>query len=440
MTVHRIYLTFVGGNAPRQVPYRWGDEVSNDRYFQLTALDWMRRGVIPFHPDEVWVVLTQRARELWVKPPEEGETPLREQLYAQAERMGIPIHEVGFDQEPRDQSVWMNFDELVRRLDKASQDIGPDAELHIAVDVTHSFRYFPMLVLTLLHYAHVVQGVKLELILYAAETGDVLDLTALAQLQQWVLEMHRALKGPDASGVERLVREIQSSVARKDRAQAPFLSPLQTFAAKWNVLWETMRLTKHHEVPLAATQALDALDECERLVAELEEGTASFYPLLRILRQVRDQIEPLCETEWLPLMLAMVRWYLDRGMFHQAYTTMRELYATYACQLAGVDVFDREYREALLREARSQEGWREETPEEDVGREFKASIPLPARAFLTEFSQDISEISNMRNQLHHGFFQRDRKQTREQKFRAKLEQSMERLVQWTEAREEIAHE
>jgi len=317
--------------------------------------------------------------------------------------------------------------------------------VHIAVDVTHSFRYFPMLVLTLLHYTHVIQGIQLDLILYGADTGDVLDLTALAQLQEWVLEMSRALKGPDASGVERLVREIQSSVARRSPTQASFLSPLQKFARKWNVLWETMRLTKHHEVSCAARRALDALDECQRRFAEPAEGTASFYPLLRILHQAREQIEPLCQTEWVPLMLAMTRWYLDRGMIHQAYTTMRELYATHACELAGEDVFDKAKREALLRAARSEEGWRETTSEDDAAGQLKLeSIPVErwdlVHAFLAEFSQDISTISDMRNQLHHGFFQRDPQQTREQTFRSNLVQSMERLAQWTEDREEIAHE
>ncbi|AEJ44475.1 TM1812 family CRISPR-associated protein [Alicyclobacillus acidocaldarius] len=346
MAAQNIFLTFVGGSSPRKVDYRWEDEVSNSRYFQVTALEWMRRGVIPFRPNEVWVVLTERARENWVKPPEEGEATLHDQLYTQAERMGIAIHEVGFDQEPCDQSVWRNFDTLVGMLAQASER---GADVHIAVDVTHSFRYFPMLVLTLLHYTYVIQGIQLDLILYGADTGDVLDLTALAQLQEWVLEMSRALKGPDASGVERLVREIQSSVARRSPTQASFLSPLQKFASKWNVLWKTMRLTKHHEVSCAAREALDALDECQRRFAEPAEAAASFYPLLRILHQAREQIEPLCQAEWVPLMLAMVRWYLDRGMIHQAYTTMRELYATHACELAGVDVFNDKVREQLLR-------------------------------------------------------------------------------------------
>ncbi|MBF8379039.1 TM1812 family CRISPR-associated protein [Alicyclobacillus mali] len=440
MTKRCIYLTFVGGNVPRETNYRWGDEVSTNRYFQLTALDWMRRSVIPFHPDEVWVVLTKRARELWGTAPEEGKLSLREQLYAQAEHMGILIKEVDFDQEPCDQSVWRNFDVLVRKLAEVSEDLRSEAEVRLAVDVTHSFRYFPMLVLTLLHYAHVVQGAELDLILYAVETGDVLDLTALAQLQQWVLEMHRALKGPDASGVERLVREVKESVAGRDRSRRSLLGPLQTFSEKWNMLWEALRLTKHFEVSSAASATIEALEECERCFMQHEDEMVDFLPLSRILKQVREQIEPLCEKEWMPLMLAMVRWYLDRGMIHQAYTTMRELYITEACILAGVNVFDHDKREALKNLAYAQRGEAKRASDEnesffaiisELSQEQRADIS----AFQNQFNADIDAVSQYRNQLNHGFFQKNLPKTRETKFRDRLLEFVRHLEDFKKPRE-----
>jgi len=188
------------------------------------------------------------------------------------------------------------------------------------------------------------------------------------------------------------------------------------------------------------------LDECQRRFAEPAEGTASFYPLLRILHQVREQIEPLCQTEWVPLMLAMVRWYLDRGMIHQAYTTMRELYATHACELAGVDVFNDKVREQLLRWAygkarQSKSSAPQAPPQDDVNLEGVAEDRLnAARAFLERFSGDISDVSNLRNQLNHGFFQCGVQNTPEQTFRTAIAAPMDRLLEFMQTREETSDE
>ncbi|SIS57121.1 TM1812 family CRISPR-associated protein [Alicyclobacillus vulcanalis] len=446
MSTRKIFVTFFGSGGYFVANYQWKDYISSSRYFQVVALEWMQKGVMPFRPDEVWVVLTPQARKKWTIPAAVGESSPRDQIYACAETMGVTVHEVDFDEQFSEQSVWRNFETLVRELSEKAESLGPDGELRVAVDATHSFRYFPMLVLTLFHYAYVVYGVRLDLILYATadrdtQQGSVLDLTPLAQLQQWVLETQRALKGPDASGVQRLVEEIQKSVAGQDSSLNALLSPLSKFAKKWNALWEVLRITKHFAVPTAAKDAIEALDACERRFAERGADAAAFYPLLIILRQVREQIEPLCETEWVPLMLAMVRWYVDRGMLHQAYTTMRELYYTHAAETAAMDVFDHSAREELSRLAHSVS-----KGASDPNRDHPSLANIPqeridaARAFLEQFSEQISNISALRNQLNHGFFQSGKPNTSEETFRTSLEEPMAQLMEYVRAREETVNE
>lgn len=362
----RLLVTFLGTGKYETVVYRFRDARSKPTpYIQEALLDMIERDMIPFHPDVVIPVLTPEAeRAHWHHrqgheyDPDpcvsQGLYPRIQEWQRRQEAKGITVViDPLFVETPADErAMWTTFDALYRRMVGSG-----DEACEVVVDVTHSFRYQPMLMLTLLHFAHVVAGTKTVAVFYGSQPrklasggevegtsafseADVLDLAPLVDLQQWILHVHTFLHGANAEGLYRFIDEIGRSLAKSAAAaRDPVLSHISDVrgvAKTWDALTKAMQLCRGPRIPALSRQAVR---DQEQLIRSWQEGdaVASLQPIYYLLDKIHKEISALAVDHDYDAYLAAVDWCCDQGLYQQAYTLLRELWVTAVCDVMGLD-------------------------------------------------------------------------------------------------------
>ncbi|MBX5436868.1 MAG: TM1812 family CRISPR-associated protein [Alicyclobacillaceae bacterium] len=382
----RVFVTFLGTSKYETTVYRLPNAAYAPLptpYVQEALLDLMDQGVIAFAPDVVLPVLTPEAeRDNWrwrkgVEPdPDNPETfglaPRLEAWVARQRQAGreVRVEPVRVDLAYDDASMWAMFDALYQRM--ARDGAGEGCE--VVVDVTHSYRYQPMLILLLVHLARVVAGTRTAAVYYGSQPRDVdstsaaagfatpasspvkeatlMDLSTLVELQEWILHVYTFLHGANAEGLWSFVkgkgRSVRRATAGAQDPELAHISDIEKLVEAWRTLTQSVQLCRGPALPGAAAESLHRL---RQLAARLAGGESvpALQPVYYLLDTVRQQVEPLTAESPYESGLAAVRWCEQHGLAQQAYTMLRELLVTAVCDLLGIRMDVRRDREAAER-------------------------------------------------------------------------------------------
>ena len=138
------------------------------------------------------IFLTDRARKTnWVvdgnsRQTRDGCTVSYKGLKDELEGLGLAasVHDVSIPDSSCDEEIWKVFSRIYGELHDGDE---------VYLDITHAFRYLPMLVMVLLNYAKFLKHINVMGILYGNwENGDkkqgtapMMDLLPISDLQDW---------------------------------------------------------------------------------------------------------------------------------------------------------------------------------------------------------------------------------------------------------------
>ncbi|MCL6442102.1 MAG: TM1812 family CRISPR-associated protein [Alicyclobacillus sp.] len=319
----RVFITFLGTSEYKVTRYSLGDIGArvNTPFVQEALLSLMDDGVIDFHPDVVMPVLTREAeaanwhwRNGFPHNPDDPESwglaPRLEAWVAHQREKGrdVAIDPVRNDSTHDEEAMWDTFDALYQRI--ARDGTGP---CEVVVDVTHSFRYQPMLILSLVHLARVVAGTKTIAVFYGAQPrqseapangapssdssilkAPIVDLSPLVELQEWILHVHTFLHGANAEGLWRFVKDqgFARDAYQKQDPRLPHIREIERLVEQWRALTQSIQLCRG---PKLQEVVADSLHLQNRLETRLADGEAipSLRPVYYLLGTVRSELKPL---------------------------------------------------------------------------------------------------------------------------------------------------
>ncbi len=171
--------------------------------------------------DRVLFFLTKEAKINWKSPAHQGNpkgsyTGLEEKIKSLNIKADVQIIEdvpVGF----KNDEIWSLFMLIYDHLNE-NEDVW--------FDVTHAFRSLPIMVTTILHYAAVLKMIQIKSITYGAFEASVdgvapiIDICAMAALQEWIIASNNYLKYGDAAYLKQLAdsEAIKNIVEKSDDA------------------------------------------------------------------------------------------------------------------------------------------------------------------------------------------------------------------------------
>lgn len=283
------------------------------------------------------------------------------------------------------------------------------------VDLTHAFRYQPMLMLVLTNYAKFLKNIKVMHISYGNyEAGlkttidgkdltlaPIVNLLQLSQLQDWTtaaadfLQNGYVDKMSDlASNSIRLLQKEVSTRSDDNRKLASFVGELKT-------LVEERQTCRGLDISSGATQQ-KLMEEAGKL------GEVVIKPLEPILEKV-SQALPKPEGS-LNNCLDAAQWCYDNHLYQQSATILQEGVVTYFCERHGIAI-DNEEERGLVNSAFNikayalpQSKWDVKPAQIDKVKELLGDIVLSQPSVYCAFSN----ITDIRNDYNHAGFRSKR--------------------------------
>ncbi|MCL6444402.1 MAG: TM1812 family CRISPR-associated protein [Alicyclobacillus sp.] len=446
-----IMLTFVGTGKYSEAVYDYGGSTSTlTPYVQYALLEFIETGAIDFHPDIIMPLLTPASKQKnWESNHSEapGLQALVEQ-WTDRQPDRVALQPLELNEQNDERAIWENFGRIYERIRELKAEDSSNA-LQILVDVTHSFRYQPMLMLSLLHFAKVVDGVQLYGAFYGSPPEStpgsdlpraaVMDLSPLVELQDWVLHVQMFLHGANATGIREFIEQKRVSAAKKKDPFLAEIAKLSGVSKSWEQLTKSLQLTRGPEIRQIAEESLERIQRFTTSANELARQVPSLQPILHLIDQIRAETEPLAVKDDIKAGLNAVRWCQRNGLIQQAFTLLTELMITAVCQIAGWDLRDKSARQLASKilsfGARSQRGGL------TSGGDFAGVSNLQGIDTVVERLRGVPEmfslwnkISDLRNNLNHGGWRRDRESMGLNKFAEQLrvdevERAVRKLLQ-----------
>ena len=200
----------------------------------------------------------------------------------------------GYSQE----EIWEIFNLFVEEIEK---------EDNIYFDITHGFRYQPMLVMSILNYAKVLKNIKIKSIDYGLfeeigpfpevkkmpveeRNAEILDLTAFDYLNDWVVAVDSFITTGRTDKINNLsMQQIgkKLSLGRElDKSKYNFFKELSTLIGKLQQFNVELKTSRGNVLNETIIEILETLNNLEKIKAKANDKIA---PFLKVVDKIKDK-------------------------------------------------------------------------------------------------------------------------------------------------------
>lgn len=293
--------------------------------------------------DAAYILLTEGAEKAnWVdngqKDRTTGEAIACDGLCTRFQNMKLPFEVTPIRHLPHGNSedeIWHIFEQTFDRLQEGDE---------LYFDLTHGFRYLPMLVMVLINYSKFLKNTTVKSITYgnyesrnAANEAPIIDLLPLSVLQDWTYAAGQFL---DSGNVQRLIelsktklRPLMIASSGKDK-DALLLTKFTNYLG---IVIEDMKTCRG----LNILKANDLL-KLRLYMSELE--STFIKPLNPIFNKLKKSFDCYQESDNVQNLFEAAKWCLEKGLYQQAITILQEGIVTYVCQANDLDFLDTNLR------------------------------------------------------------------------------------------------
>ncbi|HDR15227.1 MAG TPA: TIGR02221 family CRISPR-associated protein [Desulfobacteraceae bacterium] len=404
----KSFITFPGTNE--YVPCNYllrGERVEGVRFVQEALLGFLRPEFGP--EDRILVFLTDEARKAnWEGERYSDATGLRERL----NKMGLPaqITDHSIPAGKTEDEIWKIFSCVYDALHENEE---------IILDITHAFRFIPMLTIIAMNFAGFMKNVSIRGIYYGAveaigsirqlkemrlkeRNAPVFDLTSFSTLQQWSSAADVFVNHGDS---RKLVETIQH-VTSKNFNHTTIVDPgiRATSGLKKPLLTVTECIETNRGPMIVNGEIFSVLRE--RIKAMQAESANKTSPLMLLLKRIEKKIQPFKNQE-LENGIVAAEWCLEHGLIQQGITLFQETLISLVLEKVEQDWSDQSLRELvtnIFALKRSKNGL------EKISRMNENKAIIDQILMLNDvatFSRCFDLVTKTRNDINHGGFKKN---------------------------------
>lgn len=389
-------MSFLGTGKYDECEYYLKDVRATTKYIQSAILQILHQQ--DQRIDEVCMFLTQEARELnW-----EGESKLQSELLELKKRIPFSIKEVNIEFADDIDTIWDTFTTIVETINDGDE---------IIFDITHSFRYQPMLALLALHFLRVTKEIDIKGVYYGVydprseeKTFPILDLSAFAELQDWITNVYSFTKTGRVDALSDWLMKKRRMISREERATTIDIKCITNLSKAWKDLTDALHTNRSPDIHIVADKALKSIEELKQ-----HEVRPVFKPLNILFTKVQESIEPMAIDDEILSGFAAIEWCMDHDLIQQAYTLTTELAFTAFCKKNGIDPRDDKKRKlysrfftAIVNENRKKNPERLDHPE--IPNAHKIQVELMK---YHELLESYNVINDNRNDINHAAWRKE---------------------------------
>lgn len=277
----RVFLSVLGTSVYKTCSYFYGDfHSSKVSFIQQATLEYLRvLDKWDKTKDKVIIIMTDKARQKnWDKNitsrPDfsKNEVPYRG-LEAVLDEMGLSpmVETVCIPSGENSEEIWEIFNRIYDALDN-------EDELYI--DITHSFRYLPMLLMVLCNYSKFMKDVKVKSITYgnyeardtSTDEAPIIDLLPISLLQDWTSAGADFIRNGRTKELSEISEETLRSIRKNQVDKQSDANKLGRSVKSLNDIVEDFQLTQGSKIQKWEYKLTDIAkdgEDCARLIPPL---------------------------------------------------------------------------------------------------------------------------------------------------------------------------
>lgn len=214
-------------------------------------------------------------------------------------------------------------------------------------DLTHGFRYLPMLILVLGNYAKFLKNVTVKSITYGnwemsangTKPAPIIDLLSLSELQDWTFAAGQFVNNGNVKELVRLNSSEFKELLIASKGDDLYARQLRDFIQSLNDVVEQRQTCRGLDI--ISSKSLKKMRKAER---GLDVKNTLFSP---IYKKIVEQSTRFHETESVANCFYSAEWCLQNGLFQQAATLLQEFIISHLCEMISRPIDDISSRFAI---------------------------------------------------------------------------------------------
>lgn len=293
-----------------------------------------------------------------------------------------------------------NEDEIWQIFQRVFNECIQDGD-ELYFDITHGYRYLPMLIVVLGNYAKFLRNITVKSITYGnyeisnfgKNPGLIVDLLPLSALQDWTYASGQYIRSGDASTLVKLGNDTVRPLMKIHKGQDKNTNNLYAFVKSLDGLTKELRTCRGSE--LIAAKTLKRLSEA---CSDIEAAT---IPQLEpLISKIQESLTPFSLDEDVKNGFAAVNWCFNHGLYQQAATLLEESIITLLCKCADLDWMNRTHRD-LVSAAIYCQTHPEEPLKEQYKEQQKIILSIQKAMGFEELCSVYTPLSELRNDFNH---------------------------------------
>lgn len=404
----KVFISVLGTGLYESGIYTKGEFKSTEtRFIQQATIELLGCKETWTEDDKICILLTEQARKLnWdvtvrkarctgEEIPYEGLKNILEKMDLKPTLLDVPISD-GKDEK----EMWDIFQTVFNLLQE-------DDELYF--DLTHSFRYLPMLILVLGNYAKFLKNVQIAHISYGNyearnENGSpIVNLLPLTALQDWTFAAANFIHNGQSEELVQLTKDAITPILAATLGKDEGANSLKKLFTTLETIISNMQTCRG----LSITQEADVF----KLKQSIESSSADIIPpLVPVIKKIEKSFSNFSADANTINGLHAAQWCYKNRMYQQAITILQETIVTIICKQVNLSIKDEKER-GLVNSAfyivsnkkqHDEDSWSLDYGSRDEAVKIvRELIQLP---IVNELSQVFSDATKLRNDFNHAGF------------------------------------
>lgn len=414
----KVFFSFLGATNYSACHYVINNKTMPQvRYVQEAVLNYYSQSGEWSQSDKAYILLTSIAREKNWENDGHRDKDTGEVIKQKGLRDRLEVSNLAMPVEPIDVLPGNNEAEIMTIFTTLFNLLQEGDELYF--DITHGFRYLPIIALVLGNYSKFLKGVKVKWIGYGnyeardkkSEIAQVVDLTSMSMLQDWTTAAADFINNGNAREMSQLTQrqqETQLSYHEEDD-NIDDSNSITEMAKSLEAVVDDFKSCRGKNISNANSlkQLKKHIDDIEHQLSNLEKDNITFSnPIVPLLSKIKDAIKDFdVDTEQNILQNGFVaaQWCIDNNMSQQAATILQETMISYICSQHDIDV-NNEHKRLWASKAIGlinvlEKDWIVKGDKER--NKIKEIIEKEPLIQNSEFLDSYKKLSNLRNDFNH---------------------------------------
>lgn len=393
------FISLLGAGNYAKTKYYWKDKqnffethFAQEASFKLICNDFTET-------DQIIIFVTEKAEKTnWIEKPEgknyTGLSSILSQLNVSVKSVRIPDGNT-------EEELWQIFEIIFSNIDN-------NDELYI--DITHSFRSLPMILLVLLNYAKVLKNVQIKSISYGNWEGrdvdnfsPIIDLTPLSELQEWTIAANNFIKYGNAKMIVELTNKEIHPILKETQGKNEAAANLRKFSKQLNEFTNILTTVRGKEM-----FDYDLNSSIKETLSKVQNSNNLITQLNPILQKIEDKLSEF-DNNHIKRLYSAGKWCISHEMYQQAYSFLIEGMITLVCIKNELDKENNDIRSLVTSAAKISAKKIPENEWKEIARKNLELTKKLVHYFKenSELARELNSLLDYRNDFMHGGFRQN---------------------------------